>query len=180
MAYIDAGALRAYLGIEAQTDDALLTAFAGAAQAHIESACNRRFEAVADETRSFEAADANGPLLYLDADLCALTGVDIDGEAADVSAVRTVPLNSAPWWALRRPGGWHGEIEVTGRWAYSVAPPADIRQACIRLAAFMYRQKDSNSDADRPQQTPEGTWLMPMKLPADISVLIAPYRRIAT
>lgn len=181
MSYIELAKAKQYLNVTVNDDDVLLTECIARAQSAVDAFCNRTFEAAADSARLFEAdQSSNGPLLYLDADLCALTGIAIDGEAADISDLRTVPLNGRPWWALRRPGGWRGDIEVTGRWAYSVTAPEAVQQACLRLAVWLYRQKDSNADPGAPQLTAEGTWLMPSQMPKDIMALLAPFRRIAT
>ena len=38
---------------------------------------------------------------------------------------------------------WRDAISITGRWAWSLTAPPDIAQACARLAAFLYKQRDA-------------------------------------
>jgi hypothetical protein len=56
--------------------------------------------------------------------------------------------------------------------------PTDIVTACRRLAAWMYRQKDTQSgDTDRPLLAGDGTVIMPTTLPLDVEKLLQPYLR---
>lgn len=56
--------------------------------------------------------------------------------------------------------------------------PVDIVQACRRLAAWLYRQKDTQSgDQDRPILAGDGTIIMPSTLPSDITSLLRPYMK---
>jgi len=50
-------------------------------------------------------------------------------------------------------------------------------QATTRLAAFLYRQKDSNADLDRPLLTGDGVTIMPSSLPHDVRQILDPYRK---
>lgn len=57
--------------------------------------------------------------------------------------------------------------------------PVDIVTACRRLAAWMYRQKDTQQgDLDRPVLMGDGTVIMPTTLPIDVEELIRPYVRV--
>jgi len=199
MPYTTADNVRTYLGETSEADDPLLTTLIARAQKYIDNYCNRTFEAAADSTKYFDASyDGTGDIggkynrsLFLGGDLCQITSIT-NGDSTTVASTEyvTVPRNEPPWYELRLKRGsdvaWTYEddpedaIVVVGRWAYSVTPPVDVVQACERLTVFLYRQKDSNADVDRPRQTPEGTWLMPMAMPKDIAALLAPYRRIPT
>lgn len=56
--------------------------------------------------------------------------------------------------------------------------PTDIVTACRRLAAWMYRQKDTQTgDADRPLLAGDGTVIMPTTLPLDVEKMLLPYTR---
>lgn len=56
--------------------------------------------------------------------------------------------------------------------------PTDIISACRRLAAWLYRQKDTQQgDLDRPILAGDGSVIMPSTLPKDISDLLMPYQR---
>jgi hypothetical protein len=57
--------------------------------------------------------------------------------------------------------------------------PPSIRQACTRLTAWLYRQKDNQmGDADRPIMTGDGTIIMPTTLPGDVQALLREWVRI--
>lgn len=56
--------------------------------------------------------------------------------------------------------------------------PTDIVTACRRLAAWMYRQKDTQQgDSDRPLLAGDGTVIMPTTLPQDVEKMLLPYTR---
>jgi hypothetical protein len=69
------------------------------------------------------------------------------------------------------------EISVAGTWGYSATAPADITHAYVRLAAFIYRQKDTSADIDRPLVTGDGVTIMPSGLPSDVQKLLDRYKR---
>ena len=191
MAYCSLAQMKTYVGATDNDDDALLTDCITRAEAVIDRATKRRFEATADSTRTFDAVyDVAGRTLYLDADLCAITAIT-NGDGAAITALQVVsePRNHAPYYALTLKAStglaWTYEtdpedaISVTGRWAYSTTPPADIEQACVRLAAWLYRQKDSSSDLDRPMVSMDGATLLPAQIPADVQRMLQPYVRVA-
>ena len=191
MAYCSLAQMKTYVGATDNDDDALLTDCITRAEAVIDRATKRRFEATADSTRTFDAQqDVAGRTLYLDADLCAITSIT-NGDGAAITALQVVsePRNHAPYYALTLKAStglaWTYEtdpedaISVTGRWAYSTTPPADIEQACVRLAAWLYRQKDSSSDLDRPMVSMDGATLLPAQIPADVQRMLQPYVRVA-
>lgn len=183
MSYITTAELKTMLGIASadSQDDGVLQEFLNAADALIDRECRRTFAAGADTTRYMDAlADVDGLTLRLPGDLCQITTVT-NGNGATVasSAYVTEPRNGEPWYALilKRSGSvrWtysgdpENAIAITGRWAYSLQAPDDIRQAVRRLAMYYYRQKD-NADPllDRPLQSADGVLIMPTALPADI------------
>jgi len=191
MAYCSLAQMKTYVGATDNDDDALLTDCITRAEAVIDRATKRTFEASADSTRTFDAQqDVAGRTLYLDADLCAITSIT-NGDGAAITALQVVsePRNHAPYYALTLKAStglaWTYEtdpedaISVTGRWAYSTTPPADIEQACVRLAAWFYRQKDSSSDLDRPMVSMDGATLLPAQIPADVQRMLQPYVRVA-
>jgi hypothetical protein len=57
--------------------------------------------------------------------------------------------------------------------------PASIRQACTRLAAFLYRQKDTQGGAqEQPILAGDGSVIMPTTLPRDVQILLQPWIKI--
>lgn len=176
--------LREYLGISATDDDALLIQLTRAAVAMIEARVGRRFTAVT-ETRTYDAPE--GATLTLDEDLIEITAVALDGDA--VTDYVTSPRGGGPFYALRRTGAarWAGSptwgtpatVTITGRWGYSETPPADIHHAALRLAAFLYRQKDTSADLDRPLLAESGHIILPGRFPADVAAIVDRYRKIS-
>jgi hypothetical protein len=180
MAYVALNDLKQYLGIETGDDDALLQSLLTAAQAMVDAWCRRTFEAATDTVRSYRAADADGETLHLGADLCAVASV-VDGDETLVrgATYTTRPRADAPFYALQRVGAWgDGDILVAGRWAYATAAPADVVHATMRLAAYLYRQKD-NAAGDLDRTIIAGnTTILPAAFPADVDRLLRPYRRV--
>jgi hypothetical protein len=194
MTYIALADLKLYLGLTEQSgDDALLLFNIDRAQKAVESRCKRIFEATADTTRYFDAIrDVSSDLLtlYLDHDLCSITTIT-NGDSTTVTSNQYVkePRNYTPWYAIRLlPNSgvaWtytadhENAISITGKWAYATAVPDDIAQACLRLAAWFYRQKDNSADgsSDRPIMTASGATLLPSRMPTDFLDLTEPYIR---
>lgn len=193
------------LKIESDIDNDQLTRYIKAASRKINTACGDRvFSADAPSTRYFDAIsdvrafDLNNDIgytgnhqrrvLWLDHDLCRLDSVQNgDGVAVNLTDIVTEPRNYSPFYALRLKINanvvWtfvdtpENAIAVTGLWAYSETPPDDIVQATIRLTSFLYRQRDNNTDVDRPLMSGDGAIIMPTRLPADVVDYIRPYVR---
>lgn len=187
--YTTLSSLKTYLAIATTTDDALLTDLIARSGAIIDAYCGRAFEAAADSTRTLDAqrdVSDDRRTLYIDADLAQITNVSNAGVAVAPTAYVPEP-RTPPYYGLRLRIAtgltWtyttdpEDAISITGRWAYSVSAPADIQQACIRLAAYLYRQRDNAGEIDRPLVTPDGHTLLPGRLPDDIVLMLDPYRR---
>jgi hypothetical protein len=128
--------------------------------------------------------------LFLDHDLCQVTSItNGDGETLSSGDYVMLPVNDPPYYAIKllaSSGKWwqpdsngdpENAIAVTGRWAYSVTAPQPITHATIRLAAWMYQQKENFQDIDRAIRAPDGSILLPARLPHDIEALLLKYRR---
>jgi hypothetical protein len=188
--YCTTAQLKTYTGIEGSGDDVLLADCILRAQTMMDRFTRRTFECPVDTTRTFDAVcDVVGRELWLDTDLCAITSItNGDGAAVSAASVVSEPRNATPYYALTLKASsglaWtyttdpEDAISITGRWAYSITPPADIEQACVRLAAWLYRQKDSSADLDRPMVSADGATLMPMQIPHDVLAILAPYKRV--
>lgn len=190
--YTSAADLKTYLGITVSTDDALLTALITRAQKAIDSHCRRTFEASADTTRYVDASYpyVNGRYLNIRriGDLCAITSIT-NGNSTTVTSDQyvTEPRNETPYHVIKLKdnvsvtwtytGTPENAISITGKWAYSTTAPADIVHACIRLAAFYYRQKDSNV-FESVAIPSAGVIEVPMGMPKDVSIILKPYMRI--
>jgi hypothetical protein len=157
MAYCTITDVREYLGVELLDDDVLIQSLIDTAQAWIDTYCHRTFEASVDETRYVDASGDHlrGNVLYIDhvGELCSITSVvNGDGTTVDASDYVTTPRGKTPFYAIRLKtmaptlwrwtDDWEDAIAITGRWAYSITAPEPIKQACVQLVGFYYRQKD--------------------------------------
>jgi len=167
------------------TDDALLAAMLTRAQAIIEAKTTRVFES-RTETREYDMPP--GRRLELDDDLLTVTTLtNGDGAVIASSEYYLWPLNYAPKRAITlRQGsavswqpGTNGDTEnvisVAGTWGFMAAADDDIVQITLRLATWLYRQKDSSQDLDRPLIGPGGTMIMPSKFPNDVAEILYLY-----
>lgn len=195
MAYVTTAVLKDYLGVSGGGDDALLDALIVRAQAIIDAYCHRTFEASSNTSRTFDTVrDVGGDydeILYLDEDLASISSIT-NGDGTTVTAAQyvTEPRNRTPYYAIRLRASsnvtWEYDsnddpedaITVTGRWAYSTTAPADIVQVCVRLAGYLYQQKDNAAELDRPIIAGNST-ILPSRLPSDLADMLAPYRKVA-
>ncbi len=188
MSYCTVTELKSYLNITNTGDDALLATLIARAQALIDRHTGRVFEATSDTTQYMDAdSDVDGVLLWLPDDLCAITTVT-NGDATTVTTTDyvTQPRNSTPYYALKLKASseiswtWdttpENAISILGRWAYSLTAPADIVQACIRWAAYLYRQRDANV-FDVTADPAMGTITVPQGIPRDVEQMLKPYLR---
>jgi hypothetical protein len=157
------------------------------AEGIIDAYTGRHFEAET-ATKYFTIDDIDGQNLYLwGYDLLSVTKLtNGDGMEIASGSYRLFPRNDNPKWMIRldEEQSWNftdadSEISVAGTWGFSATAPADITHACIRLAAFLYRQKDTSADIDRPMVTGDGVTIMPSGLPADVQKLLDRYKRRA-
>jgi hypothetical protein len=120
-------------------------------------------------------------------DLCQITTVtNGDDTTVAASAYVTNPRNETPWYGLRFKLNsglyWtfdqdpENAISITGRWAYSLTAPSDIIHATVRMATYLYRQKDSNT-FDVTAIPGAGVIEVPQGMPRDVGKMLEPYRR---
>ena len=189
------------MGVTASTDDALLGLCIDRAQSTIESYTNRKFEATADTTRKYtpivdrigSGMGFSGNLMDdytidLNYDLISLTSIT-NGDTTDVplTSVVTLPLNFTPAYAVRikqssgyfwtYTGSPEASVSITGRFGYSLTAPANIQQACLRLASQMYRQRDGSPDLGNSIISADGSAIVTSAMSRDIEALLKPYRR---
>jgi hypothetical protein len=184
----------------------LLQAKIDAAQDIVENVTHRCFEADADETRLIDYSEetVDGRTLHLPYDICQIAEVlNGDGEEVTVNEyvttprLRTVSSGSSvmpavrdawPWYALTIKSSvskaWTYEddreeaISITGRWAFSVTPPAAIKAATIRLAHWLYMQKDDLRDREESEVSQDGILLLMGDLPNDVQARLLPFVRL--
>ena len=192
MAYITLATLKTYRGVTKTSEDALLGDCITRAEAQIDSYTGRCF--AAPTTAATHYLDAvrdvsdDKRTLYLDDDLYSVTAViNGDGETVNSTAYVTEPRHDTPYRSLRMKSGastyWtyddnqEDAIQVGGRWGYSATPPADIQQATIRLASYIYAQKDA-AVFDVTAMPDMGMMIIPQGLPRDVKEILDPYRRL--
>ena len=185
MAYANLSNLKDYLGITTEGDDNLLSDLLTRAAGVIDAYTGRHFEAET-ATKYFNSDDTYGRELNLYGyDLLTVTKLT-NGNAVEIASgnYRLLPRNDDPKWIIKldEDYSWEfddsdSEISVAGTWGYSATAPADITHACVRLAAFIYRQKDTSADIDRPLVTGDGVTIMPSGLPSDVQKLLDRYKR---
>ncbi len=192
MSYATVAQVKTYLGITGATDDALIADLLATATQAIDTKTLRTFAAQVNTTRTFDACqDVDGDTLYLDRDLCEINTItNGDGTTVLATQYATSPRNDPPFYAIRLKSSyslsWEADnngndedaISISGKWGYSQTPPADIEQACLRLASYYYRQKDSQ--VFDVTATPElGQITIPQGIPADVVQLIKRYEKVA-
>lgn len=184
--------LKEYLGIASSenADDGLLLHLAQRAQGIVDDYAGRTFEASSNTVRYFDPTiDVQGRSLFLDADLCAINTVtNGDGTVISASNYVTQPRNITPYHIIVLKSSanvsWtytdspENAIAISGKWAYSLTPPQAVRMATLKVAFYLYKQKDSGADADRAVFAGPGT-ILPASLPRDIKQLLEAYRRLS-
>jgi len=188
--YATPAQIKAYLGVTSTADDALLTDLLVRATATIEQMTRKTFAAPAATSRQFgrglmlwDARLQRDYLLLPSGVYIALlvSAADGDGDAIPLTEIDTHPPD-APYTVLaRRNARWCSasqQATITARWGYSINPPADIVHATIRLAAWMYRQRGTANDPDRPTVADGGLVLLPSALPDDVRAILERYRDV--
>ncbi len=140
MAYATVEQFRQYLDISAQEDDALLSRLLDAATSYIDNYTGRHFTSTTG-SRTYRFAMCE--LLPLDDDILSVTSASDGSGSVSTSILWYTPPARM---IVRMDRNWdisNGVVTITGTWGYSATPPDVIIQACLRIAAWMYRQKDA-------------------------------------
>ena len=188
--YTTESAVKTYLHISGTQDDSLIGELVTRASAIIDMQCGRRFASqAATHTYDAHGSHISGRLLLLDNDLLTVTSLtNGDGTVIPASDYILRPLNWPPYFGIALKsssninwtytGDPEGAISVAGTWGYSATPPEPIVQAAIRLAAWLYRQRDTGVEAGSVEVTDKGVSVAPARLPRDIAELIGPFIRL--
>ena len=187
-------------GADDTADDDVLDAMITRAQARIETYCRTRFEADSDTTRKFDRIHYGGTVftdysaayglggyhggrIWFDENLAEITSVTIGGDTIADTRYHLLPRNDKPAYALEFntfdsyfSSTLDLEIEITGRWAYSVTPPADIVHAAIRLAAYYFEMRKAPVFDIVGSDDFGGERSVPRSEPMDVMHLLMPYR----
>lgn len=174
------------------TRDALMEQTIEAASRQIDGWCGRRFYA-ASETRYVTAVDWD--LCFVD-DLLSVSALATDDdndrtysttwaatdyELEPVNAPYTIP--PSPYSLIRTtPDGDYSfpsvrrGVKITGSWGFSSTAPHDIREACLLLAARLWKRKDAVLGVAGRGQLGEIVSQIPKD--DDIWALLRPYSRV--
>ena len=193
MAYATLDQLRDYSGVDDVRHDTLLTSLLTRTQALVDNYVGFSFEASVDTTRYLDSDDVSrggnvrGRDLIFPSWCYSITSVT-NGDDTTVAAASYVTLpRIAPYYGIRlkrsKSLSWEADadgdtedvIEVTGRWARSLTAPDEIAHATLRLALWMYRQRDNSMDVDRPILA-EGVMVLPGQWPSDVLHILDSYR----
>ncbi len=176
------------LEITGSTYNTELAAIVTAASRAVDSYCrvpNNGFAQSADAVRYYGQADiATTELLFLDAPIVSITSVvNGDGATLDASSYTLLPRNDA-WYnqiKLKSSFAWRfatdGEIAITGKWGKATSVPADVKEATIMLAAWMFKRyqvgmQDATASPDLGQVT------FAKGIPEQVRTLLQPWRWI--
>jgi len=192
MGYVTTTAFKSYRGITKTSDDVLIGDIIDRATAQIETYCDRIF--VAPTTAATHYFDAvrdtsdDRKTLYLDDDLVTIVTI-VNGDDETIASTHYVPVprHATPYYQIRLTGLadmlWtysdapEDAIEVNGRWGYATSAPADIQHATIRLAAYLYAQKDA-SVFDVTMMPGQGVMTVPQGFPRDVREILDPYKKL--
>jgi hypothetical protein len=173
-----------YLNLDDDSDDDLVEDCIKRAQAAVENVYQRTYLVEADATHYFTVGvDTYGATLMLDDDLLSVTSItNGDGTTITTSQYTLLPRNEPRFYAIKLLGSagiaWtyntdpEDAIAVTGKWGWSLTPDNDIQQTTLRLAVFFYRQRSTGVDLDRPIASPDGSLILPGRLPEDVMGLM--------
>ena len=190
--YVSIPQFKNYRGITSTADDVLIGDLLERAQGQVESYCDRTIVApTTAATRYYDAlrdTSDDRRTLYLDADLASITTItNGDGTAVATTHYVTEPRNAGPYRSIRLTAladdtftytaAPEDAIKVLGRWGYSTKAPVAVQQATIRLAAYMYAQKDV-STFDVTMWPDAGAMTIPQGMPKDVRELLEPFRRL--
>ncbi len=188
--YTTVGAVKAYLRISGSGDDALLGELVTRASRLIDDHCGRWFSSE-PQTRYYDAVGSHitGRLLFLDADLLSVTTLtNGDGTVIPSDDYILRPVNWPPYFGISLKASsnqyWtysddpEGAISVAGNWGYSSTPPEPIVHAAVRLATWLYRQRDTGGEGAQVEVTERGVSVAPARLPRDVLDLLGPYVRL--
>lgn len=175
-------------------DDAILTQLRAGAIGYIEgpAGAGRAFAVDADTTRTFDAERdvelSTRRTLYVWDDLAQITSItNGDGQSVPLADIATEPRNQGPYYALtiKRSSSqvwtWNDTpedaIRITGRWGYSVVPPADVALALKGIVAYFYRRRGSSGADDKPMIGEGGVIIAAAQVPKEFRAVVEGYRR---
>ena len=187
MAYATTAQVKTYLDISGSGDDTLIGDLIDRAQQMIDNEfAGIVFEASTNTERTFDSSrDVEDGTLFLDYPLVSINSItNGDTDVLTTSEYTTEPRNRAPYYAIKllpsaglywqtnsSTGDSEDAITISGKWAWSTSADSDIEHMCIRLASYLYRQRDNAVDLDRTVIAGNAT-ILPGQLPRDIIQMV--------
>ncbi|MBU1173447.1 MAG: phage gp6-like head-tail connector protein [Proteobacteria bacterium] len=191
MAYVTLPELRAYLNMTGTGDDVLLRQLIDSAQQNVDRYCGWQFEAHT-ATRYYDSEADVDPdqrsVLVLDEPLLTVTTLtNGDADVLIPAEYFLEPTNSVPKWRIRLRAStglyWtyttdHEQaITLVGTWGYMATADYAIKQATMRWAGYLYKQRDAQV-FDVTASPAQGQITIPQGIPRDVERILAPYRRL--
>lgn len=196
MAYATTAEVKTYLGITESGDDTLIGSLIDRATGIINRYTGRKFEASVSTARYYtrHAVDRlDSSVLLVDEDLLTVTEL-LNGDDATTTISSgdywLYPFNAsaegAPYWGIKLKedtdhDGWEfdtdGRVKVTGTWGYAATVPDAIKHATIRLAGYLYRQRDSQV-FETTADPMTGQMIIPPGMPKDVRLILDGYKRL--
>lgn len=193
MAYATTALVKTYLDITGSGDDTLIGTLIDRAQKIIEESVGFVFEG-SNANRSFDVdKDTDGEMLFFDTWCASINTVTNNADASSPETITsskyiTLPRNAGPYYGIRLLASANTDwtyttdpeagITINGVWAYSASAPNDIVHATIRLAGWLYRQRESSGEGDRPLIV-EGVTILPSQLPHDVREIVSRYQSLS-
>lgn len=172
-------------------DDAVIEDMIEAASRFIDRKSGRTFYA-RSETRYFDVPADGNRLLKLDDDLLTISTLT-NGDGSVLSATidySKVPKNIPPYYAIRLKqssanywepdgnGNTEDVITIVGTWGYSSTTPDDIKEACLMIAASLYKRRYGENLSSISTITAAGVVITPQDVPSIAWQTIYFYRRM--
>jgi len=184
--------LKTYLSIETNKDDSLLTSKLTQAIVSFENIVGgRKFVSDALTTKIFYSNQNNfidtRTFFFLD-DCCHVETLTINNniinpnhyivfDSSQTPLTKIMLLNACPYnFSNYSVIENFSTIQIEGHWSYSIKCPEDVHGSIIRLASWLYNQKDNAADYDKPVAF---TMLsrLPVGIPSDVIFTAQTYMR---
>lgn len=180
MSYVTLSGFRNYASFETTSDDTLLQDILDACDVIINNFTGRKFNASGTTVVNYNKKTDfigrfDGSTLYFKEDLAdELVSTNIVD-----AKIEYLPIDGPPYNTMVLISGSYPNVNtrLTGYWGYSKTPPAPIQIAELRLAKWIYDQRES-SNSQNVIITPEGQVLLPAGLPDDVITILNPYRKV--
>ncbi len=136
----------------------------------------------ASPTISLSGGGGSGGVGFVNVINGAVSSIDVMNQGSGYATAPAVAFNAGPGTGAAATasvsGGAITGFTITAGGSGYFQTEYDLIQACTRLASWLYRQKDTQADIDRPMLTGAGVTIMPSAMPKDITQLLTPYKKV--